>query len=124
MYSAVYRFVRFWVSLWLLPGIRATLHAAYDEQQDAPRLRPSRDHALGVLGFPSPRFQPTSLYAKGRCACETGKHVGFLLSFHAWLTARTVAATATLVALRLGALRAFFRRHGRDGHGWLTFGCS
>ena len=29
-------------------------------------------------------------------------------------------ATATLVALRLSALHAFFRRHSRDGHAWLT----
>ena len=27
-------------------------------------------------------------------------------------------ATATLVALRLGALHAFLRRHGRGGQGW------
>ena len=29
-------------------------------------------------------------------------------------------ATATLVALRLGAGHAFFRRHGRGGQGWPT----
>ena len=108
MYSAVYWFVRFRVSLWLLPRIRATLHAAYDEQQDAPGLRPGRDHARGVLGLPSLRFQPTLLYAKGRCA----RHVGLLLALHAWLTARTVATTPRRRSAPCGLARVM---HFLDG---------